>query len=127
MSKYSKVNLNQVENSSQTEGNEMRFARKHMDSTELGVTLSRYKPNFQATMSHNHKVQEEVYLVTKGSGRILLDDEVLEIEPWDVVRVAPEVVRAFESGPDGLEIVTIGGQKPAEGDGVRHDAQWPAS
>ncbi len=36
-----------------------------------------------------------------GSGRILLDDEIRELRQWDVVRVAPEVVRAFEAGPDG--------------------------
>jgi len=126
MSKYSKVNLQtQVDNSSQTEGNEMRFARKHLDSDELGLTLSRYKPNFRADMGHNHKEQEEVYLVTKGSGRILLDDETQDLAPWDVVRVAPEVIRAFESGPEGLEIIAVSGHKPEGGDGVRHEAQWP--
>jgi hypothetical protein len=42
-----------------------------------------------------------------------------------VVRVAPEVVRAFEAGSEGLEIIAIGGPKPAEGDGVRATPSWP--
>jgi hypothetical protein len=56
---------------------------------------------------------------------VRLDDEVRDIALWDVIRVAPEVVRAFESGPDGLELLAIGGPKPAEGDGVLSDAPWP--
>ena len=127
MARYTKVNFSEVDNSSQTEGNEMRFARKHLDSAELGVTLARYAPSFKATMGHSHKIQEEVYVVVKGSGHMLLDGEVEELKQWDVVRVAPEVVRAFEAGPDGLEIIAVGGQKPAEGDGVRQDAVWPAA
>jgi len=125
MSDYTKVNLLQVDDSSQTEGNHAHFARKFLDSSELGVSLFQYAPNYKATASHNHKVQEEVYVVVKGSGNILLNDKVEALEPWDTVRVAPSTVRAFEAGPDGLEIIAIGGQKPEEGDGERHDAAWP--
>jgi hypothetical protein len=35
------------------------------------------------------------------------------------------VVRAFEGGPEGLDIIAIGGPKPAEGDGVMAAAAWP--
>jgi hypothetical protein len=56
---------------------------------------------------------------------MLLDDEVHSLRQWDVVRVAPQVVRAFEAGPDGLDIIAIGGPKPEGGDGVRATAAWP--
>ena len=61
-----------------------------------------------------------------GSGRVLLDGEVVELKVWEVVRVAPEVVRAFEAGPQGMELIAVGGSKPEEGDGVRGEAQWPS-
>ena len=64
-------------------------------------------------------------MVVAGSGRVRLDDEVRDIVQWDVIRVAPAVVRAFESGPDGLDLIAVGGPKPEEGDGVRSDAPWP--
>jgi len=51
--------------------------------------------------------------------------EVHELRQWDVLRVAPEVVRSFEAGPDGLDIVAVGGPKPEEGDGVMGEANWP--
>jgi hypothetical protein len=60
-----------------------------------------------------------------GSGRVRLDDEIRDLEQWDVVRVAPPVVRAFEAGPDGLELIAIGGPKPEGGDGQASEAPWP--
>ncbi len=56
---------------------------------------------------------------------MLLDGEVDELRQWDVVRVAPEVVRAFESGPDGLVLVAVGGPKPEGGDGSVAPVEWP--
>jgi hypothetical protein len=55
-----------------------------------------------------------------------LDDEAVELKVFDVVRVAPHVVRAFEAGPEGLEVVAVGGRKPEEGDGVYDKGRWPA-
>ena len=56
-----------------------------------------------------------------GSGRAKLDDEVVELSPWDVLRVAPVVVRSFEAGPEGLDVICIGGRKPEGGDSERLD------
>ena len=127
MSGFSTVNLWDIEDSvgDRAPGLEARFGRKHLDSRDLGVSLFRYAPNLRSPMAHSHREQEEAYVVVAGSGRVLLDDEAHELRQWDVVRVAPEVVRAFEAGPDGLDIIAIGGPKPAEGDGVPGTTTWP--
>jgi len=127
MSRFSTVNLLEVEDSvgDRVPGLKGRFGRKHMDSRDLGVSLFSYEPNLRSPMAHSHREQEEAYVVVAGSGRLLLDDEVLELRLWDLVRVAPEVVRSFESGPDGLDIIAVGGPKPQEGDGVMATATWP--
>jgi mannose-6-phosphate isomerase-like protein (cupin superfamily) len=127
MSRFATVNLLDVEDSmgDQAPGLELRFGRKHLDSRDLGVSHVRYEPNLRAPMAHSHREQEEAYVVVAGSGRVMLDDEVLELRQWDVVRVAPEVVRAFEAGPDGLELIAVGGPKPEGGDGVPGTAVWP--
>jgi mannose-6-phosphate isomerase-like protein (cupin superfamily) len=65
---------------------------------------------------HRHREQEEVYVVVSGSGRAKLDDKVIELAQWDVLRVAPRVIRAFEAGPDGLEVICIGGPRPKGGE-----------
>src|SRR6202040_4265420 len=116
-----------VENSigDRAPGIEGRFGRKHLDSRDLGVSHFRYKAGLRSPSGHSHREQEEAYIVVAGSGRVLLDEEVLELRQWDVVRVAPEVVRAFEAGPEGLDVIAVGGPKPAEGDGVMGVATWP--
>ena len=126
MSSYSVKNLKEVEDSAaaRTTEVEARFARKHLDSKELGVSYFRYAPNYRSPFAHSHREQEEAYVVVGGSGRVKLDEEILELSPWDVVRVAPEVIRAFEGGPDGLELIAIGGTKPEDGDGVMVSDWW---
>jgi len=92
---------------------------------DIFVLSLRYAAGVSATDGHHHKEQEEAYVVIKGAGRIKLDDEVVELKPFDVVRVAPHVVRGFEAGPDGLELIAVGGHKPDGGDGVRDPDRWP--
>jgi quercetin dioxygenase-like cupin family protein len=129
MSRYAIVNLLDVEDSvgDRVPGIEGRFARKHLDSRDLGVSLFRYAAEMRSPMAHSHREQEEAYVVVAGSGRVLLDDEAHELRQWDVVRVAPDVVRAFEAGPEGLDVVAVGGPKPEGGDGVMGTAAWPAA
>jgi quercetin dioxygenase-like cupin family protein len=128
MSSFASVNLLEVEDSvgERAAGIEGRFGRKHLASRDLGISLFRYAANLRSPMAHSHREQEEAYVVVCGSGRILLDDEVQDLRLWDVVRVAPEVVRAFEAGPDGLDVIAVGGPKPEGGDGVMGTANWPA-
>jgi len=126
MPSYTIKNLKDVDDSAASSGGnvEARFGRKHLDSRELGVSFFRYGPNYRSGMGHSHREQEEAYVVVAGSGRVKLDDEILELREWDVIRVAPEVVRAFEGGPDGIELIAIGGARPEEGDGVPVKDWW---
>jgi mannose-6-phosphate isomerase-like protein (cupin superfamily) len=103
-----------------------RFARSHIDSEHVGISHFRYAPNYRGTGGHSHREQEEVYVVISGSGRVKLDDEIVELRQWDVVRVSPAVVRAFEGGPEGMEIIAAGNDRPEGGDGQRVEDFWPA-
>lgn len=125
MSDYAVKNLLDIDDLFEGPEIEIRFSRKYLESEELGVSLLRYAPNVTATDGHHHKEQEEAYVVIDGSGRIKLDDEVVELGRFDVVRVAPHVVRGFEAGPEGLELIAVGGRKPEGGDGVRDPDRWP--
>jgi mannose-6-phosphate isomerase-like protein (cupin superfamily) len=126
MSNYSVKNLKELEDVAGASVPEIegRFARQHLDSRELGVSYFRYAPGFRAPMGHHHREQEEAYVVVGGSGRVKLDDDVVDVRQWDVVRVAPEVVRAFEGGPEGLELIAIGSARPEGGDGVPVEGWW---
>jgi mannose-6-phosphate isomerase-like protein (cupin superfamily) len=116
---YSIKNLKEVEDSAAGRGGdvEARFGRKHLDSQHLGVSYFRYAPGFRAPYGHRHHEQEEAYVIVGGSGRMRLDDEIIDLREWDAIRVAPDVVRAFEAGADGLELIAIGADRPEGGDG----------
>lgn len=101
-----------------------RFGRGGLGSPELGVSRFSYEPGARMPWGHRHREQEEVYVVVAGSGRAKLGDEVIDIGVWDAIRVAPAVIRSFEAGPDGLEMICIGGRKPEGRDSERFPDFW---
>jgi mannose-6-phosphate isomerase-like protein (cupin superfamily) len=126
MSDYTIVNLKEIEDSVSGRVPEIegRFGRSHLDSEHLGISYWRYAPGYRAQTGHQHREQEEAYVVVGGSGRIKLGDDVRDLRQWDVVRVAPTTVRALEAGPDGLEIIAIGSDRPEGGDGEMVPVDW---
>ncbi len=127
MTDYAIKNLLDIDDAFDGPDVEARFSRKYLESDHLGVSLFRYAPNKRTSNGHHHEVQEEAYVVIGGSGRIKLDDETFELRLMDVIRVAPHVVRGFEAGPEGLEIIAVGADKPEGGDGVYDPDRWPAA
>lgn len=126
MSDYTIKNFTEIDDAFAARdcGIEMRFARKHVDAQHLGVTYMRYAPNARFPFGHSHRQQEEAYVVIAGSGRVRLEDEIVELRQWDVIRVAPTVTRGFEAGPDGMELIVVGANSAAGGDGVKVDGWW---
>ncbi len=126
MSDYTVTNFKQIDDSAgeRSPDLEARFARKHLDSEHLGVSYFRYAPGYRTHVGHSHREQEEVYVVIGGSGRFKLNDDIVELKQWDVVRVAPTTVRALEAGPDGLEYIAVGADRPEGGDGVMAENWW---
>jgi mannose-6-phosphate isomerase-like protein (cupin superfamily) len=126
MTGYTIVNLKEIDDSAgeRSPDLEARFARSHLESEHLGVSYFRYAPGFRTGMGHRHREQEEAYLVVSGSGRIKLDEEIVPLRAWDVVRVAPATVRSIEAGPEGLEYVAIGSDRPEGGDGTLVRDWW---
>jgi mannose-6-phosphate isomerase-like protein (cupin superfamily) len=87
---------------------EARFVTSNLDAEQTGLSYHRVKPGKRQGFAHKHGRAEEVYVVLSGSGRVKLDDEIVEIAALDAVRVAPGVVRSLEAGPDGLEFLVFG-------------------
>jgi quercetin dioxygenase-like cupin family protein len=127
MSGFTIVNLKELDDSVSARVPEIegRFGRSSLGSEHLGISHFSYAPGFRAASGHHHREQEEAYIVVAGSGRILLDGEVHGLSRWDVVRVGPAVVRAIEAGPDGIEFIAVGSDRPEGGDGHQVPVEWP--
>jgi mannose-6-phosphate isomerase-like protein (cupin superfamily) len=87
---------------------EFRLATKALELEKSGLGYQRVPPNYRFPYGHTHETQEEVYVVLGGSGRMKLDEEIVELRRWDTVRVSPGTWRGYEAGPEGLEILVIG-------------------
>jgi uncharacterized cupin superfamily protein len=129
MAGYTKVNLKQdVDDQAPNfglEGSiEARMARVPLELENAGISYQRLAPNFRLPFGHKHKQQEEVYVVVNGSARAKLDDEVVDLEPWDALRVHKDTMRSFEAGPEGAEVLAIGAPNTGPGDADMVQGWW---
>jgi len=122
---YTQVNLGELEDAAPANGFgerwEARVARTDLDAEQTGVTHFRLHPGKRSPFVHRHREAEEVYVILRGSGRVKLGDEVREVAELDAIRIAPELPRAFEAGPEGLEFIAFG---PHHADGEPVDDNW---
>ena len=95
---------------------EARFARGDLEASDTGLALQFVKPGCRQAFAHRHHKAEEIYVVLRGEGSIKLDDDVVAVGPMDAIRVAPPVARAFEAGPEGLELLVFGPHHERDGE-----------
>ena len=74
-----------------------RFARSAIAGETLGLSLFTLEPGFRIPFGHTHETQEEVYVVVRGSGRIKVEDEVVELAEWDAIRLPKGTMRDMEA------------------------------
>ena len=125
-SAYTHKKLTEVEDSAPKFGyeevQEARFATEDLGAEDTGVSHLRVKPGKRQGFAHKHDEAEEVYVVVRGAGRVKLDDDILEITELDAIRVSPGVIRQFEGGPDGIELIVFGARH--DGDGEIFPGWW---
>jgi mannose-6-phosphate isomerase-like protein (cupin superfamily) len=102
-------------------GGMVRKVRRALDARAFGFNYFTLPPG-QEGREHEHGSanMEEVYFVVRGSGRMRLGDEEVELRPGRFVRVDPETVRMPVAGDEGLEFVTFG----APLDGGYEPPEW---
>jgi uncharacterized cupin superfamily protein len=124
--RYSQVNLGDVDDAAPANGFadrwQARVAGTALGARQTGVTHFRLLAGKRSPVVHRHSAAEEIYVILRGTGRLKLDDELLEVRPLDAIRVDPEVARAFEAGREGLEFLAFGPHHPGDGEPV--DDAW---
>ena len=121
---YTLKKLTDVEDSAVNFGigeiQEARFANDDLGSEDTGVSYHRLNADKRQAFAHRHEAAEEVYVVLAGSGRVKLDDEIIELGAMDALRVAPGVIRMFEAGSDGLELLAFGPRHEGDGEVIQN-------
>lgn len=120
MATYTHKNLAEVDDSAPQFGyerqQEARFATGDLDAEATGVSYHRVKAGQRQGFAHRHDAAEEVYVVLAGTGRVKLDDDIVDIGLLDAIRVSPGVTRQFEAGPEQLELLAFGPRTPNDGE-----------
>jgi uncharacterized cupin superfamily protein len=114
------VNFDAIEDDAAKHGfgefGEARFATRALEAERTGVSLHRVRPGRRQSFGHRHTDAEEVYVVLSGSGRVKLDDEIVELARLDAIRVAPPVARCFEASEEGMELLACGARHAGDGE-----------
>ena len=86
-------------------------ARAELGVSSFGMQVIRLPPDYDDYPEHDHveDCQEEVYLALHGSGWMDVEGERVELGDEVFVRVGPGVKRRAHSGPEGLQMLVIGG------------------
>ncbi|MEA2211452.1 MAG: hypothetical protein QOF83_1400 [Solirubrobacteraceae bacterium] len=123
--RFSQINLAEVEDAAPAGGFadrwQARVARTALGAQQTGVTHFRLRAGKRSPFVHRHTRAEEIYVILNGTGRLKLDDEIIDVRALDAIRVDPEVARAFEAGSHGLEFLAFGPHHPADGELVDDD------
>ncbi|HEY2053181.1 MAG TPA: cupin domain-containing protein [Solirubrobacterales bacterium] len=122
---WTHLNLDEVEDVAPGNGFgerwEARVAREDLGAERTGVTHFRLHPGRRSPFVHRHREAEEIYVVLSGTGFVKLGEEVRAVGPLDAIRIGPSLPRAFEAGPDGLELLAFGAHYEADGEPVDDD------
>jgi mannose-6-phosphate isomerase-like protein (cupin superfamily) len=120
MSDYTHKNLTEVDDSAPGFGfgemGEVRFAKDAFDAESTGFTHIKLNPGQRMPFAHKHDAAEEVYVVIAGSGRMKMDDEIVDIVELDAIRVSPAVGRCFEAGDEGISLLAFGPRHDGDGE-----------
>jgi oxalate decarboxylase/phosphoglucose isomerase-like protein (cupin superfamily) len=129
MAPYTVQNLREIENQGVKFGmdeNDIQFrmAKDPLECEHCGVSLVKLGSGWRVPWGHTHKTQEEIYILINGSGRMKVEDEIIEMKPFTAVRVSKDAMRGYEGGPEGAELLVIGAPRTGSGDADVEQGWW---
>ncbi|MBK5233934.1 MAG: cupin domain-containing protein [Thermoleophilia bacterium] len=84
---------------------------KQLEAESLGARFWRIEPG-QASTRHRHRESEELYLLIEGTGKLRVDDQLLELKPMDSVLVEPGSLRQPFNDTDEDQLWFVVGAPP---------------
>ena len=127
MGDYTRVNLKEVEDQAPKFGMddlEFRTAREPLELSNSAVSYMRLSPNYRLPFGHTHNTQEELYVLVDGTARLKLGDEVIDLKPFDAVRIPKDTMRNLEGGPEGAEVILFGAPNTGPNDAEMTPDWW---
>lgn len=91
-------------------GIKFRYAAKELGITAWGMNVLEINPGCMDYPEHDHVKdgQEEVYVVLKGNGTLVTEDNEIPLDAGTLVRVGPNKKRKLLPGSQGLTVLALG-------------------
>ena len=129
MSGYRIIHTSEVDDWLGDYPGEMRGLTYGLDAEQVALTYRRMPQHTgsKGSYGHRHRTQEEIYFVLAGTLQFKLDDDIVEVGPYQAVRVAPETVRGvWNDAPEEAELVIVSRRVDDPlGDVETVDGFWP--
>jgi mannose-6-phosphate isomerase-like protein (cupin superfamily) len=104
---------------------EARFPYRELGAEQVGMAFHIVKAGQRQAFAHRHHEAEEIYVVLSGTGRIKLDDDIVDVKPLDAIRIGPGVGRALEADAGApLEFLAFGAHHEGESEMIKNDDFW---
>ncbi|WP_138005575.1 cupin domain-containing protein [Halalkalirubrum salinum] len=101
---YTRVNYTDIEPVSGA----MHTLRDPLDSKEVGVTIARCEPEWRNRLhDHADSDHEEIYILMEGRATVIVDDEPVEMESGDAIRIPPASTRQIRNGETESAFVLV--------------------
>ena len=131
MSDYTVINADDVDDvyAGSSVPGEFRPLSDALGTEQVAVTLIRVPPHsdFEQGTGHYHEGQEELYLVTRGTLTMRFGDDIREVGPGAIARVAPRTQRSHRNeGDEPVEMWAVS-TRIDDADSVKIDEFWEAS
>lgn len=79
-----------------------------LNLTGAEVSVNSLPAGASVPFVHSHKQNEEIYAVTEGKGKAVIDGETVELNAGDWLRISPSAKRQFfASGDTGIKYICI--------------------
>ena len=66
-----------------------------LNLTGAEISINALPQGASVPFIHSHKQNEEIYIILNGKGKVIIDDESIEIKENDVIKISPKAKRQF--------------------------------
>lgn len=83
------------------------FVGEALDMTSIEMSVQLLKAGAEIPFDHKHKSNEEIYVVIKGNGEFIVDDERIPVKEGSVIRIGTKAKRRWRNNSDSDLIVMV--------------------
>lgn len=100
MSNFKNVEIGKISEVGKNYENGKAFLHDLLGLTSCEISVSSMPAGVKLPFNHKHKQNEEAYIFLKGTGSMILDNEVVEVKEGSCVKVLPDAIRTIEATTD---------------------------